>query len=398
MLREARRRRAVTEALAAWTGALPVACRLVRAPLRICPLGAHIDHQGGTVCGLTLDHAVLLAYVPSGSAELRVRSLEFEGEVDCAVDAVPPVEPGDWGNLVRGAADLLRREHGITRGLRGHLAGALPIGGLSSSHAVIVACLLALEQINGLSLSVAENARLAQRVEHEYVGVQSGLLDQSMILAALPGALTVLDCASGRLDWVPTAQHAHFDLVVVYCGLSRALTDTGYNQRVGECREAAAKLLQAAGRPVPEVPRLVDLPESLLETHGDGLEPALRRRATHFFGEQRRVRDGLAAWRRGDLVAFGELMTASGASSIANYECGGPEMTCLYEVLRGTPGILGARFSGAGFRGSCLGLALPGRREAIAAAIARAYPAAQRHVATSYQVHFSAPNGAAEVM
>ena len=96
-------------------------------------------------------------------------------------------------------------------------------------------------------------------------------------------------------------------------------------------------------------------PEVFAE-YGEGLPDPLRRRAAHYFGEMRRVGEGVAAWERGDLERFGALVSESGASSIENYECGTPAMVSLFETLVEQPGVFGARFSGAGFGGSCLAL------------------------------------------
>jgi len=127
---------------------------------------------------------------------------------------------------------------------------------------------------------------------------------------------------------------------------------------------------------------LRDVPLELFTQHGHLLEPPLRRRAAHFCGELERVRRGVAAWRAGDLAAFGALMAASGWSSINNYECGAPELVALYEVLVGSDGVYGARFSGAGFRGFCLALVDPERAGAIAARVRTAYLARfPQHVA-----------------
>jgi galactokinase len=118
------------------------------------------------------------------------------------------------------------------------------------------------------------------------------------------------------------------------------------------------------------------------------LDPVLARRARHFFSENVRVLQSRRAWDMGDLPGFGALINASGQSSIDNYECGSPELIALYETLRNCPGVYGARFSGAGFRGSCIGLCEPGAEGAIRAAVDRAYPTAHPHVADRYEVHF----------
>jgi galactokinase/galacturonokinase len=149
---------------------------------------------------------------------------------------------------------------------------------------------------------------------------------------------------------------------------------TGYNQRVGECREAAAQLLALAGLPVAaDGARLRDVPPEVYAAHKGQLPPHLGRRAAHYFGEQARVAEGVAAWEGGDAVRFGQLVTASGRSSIENYECGAPELIAIFEALIESPGVYGARFSGAGFRGSCLALVEPSALAAIGERVRATY-------------------------
>jgi galactokinase len=150
------------------------------------------------------------------------------------------------------------------------------------------------------------------------------------------------------------------------------LVGTDYNRRVDECREAARALLAAAGRP-DEEPRLGRVQAEEYQAHKHVLRGAAAKRAAHFFSEMERVNQGVAAWEAGDLDKFGELMTASGDSSIRNYECGCPPLISLYRILTETPGVYGARFSGAGFRGCCVALVDPDRALEATEAVHRGY-------------------------
>jgi len=398
MDRESRRIGEVVEAVRQRTGSVGGEVAVVRSPLRICPLGAHVDHQHGHVTGCTLDEAVLLAFIPRDDGLVRLWSVDFEGAVEFSLDSIPPAEEGDWGSYPRGCAWALLRAHGIRHGLDGVIAGPLPVGGLSSSAAVDVAYLLALEHANGLSLAVDENVVLAQQVENGFIGLNNGILDQSIILGSRSGHLTWLDCLDRKFDHVPTPAGVQFDIVVAYSGLSQGLVGTGYNQRVSECLAAARELFELAGRPAHHQPTLRNVPPEVFAEHRELLPELLRKRAAHFFGEQDRVAQGIAAWQAGDLATVGALMTESGRSSIENYECGSPHLISLYEILRDAPGVYGTRFSGAGFRGSCLALAEPGARESLCALIADQYPKRHPDVAACYSVHFCSPSGPARML
>jgi len=375
---------------AAMADCAPGDTRLVRVPYRICPLGAHVDHQLGLVTGLALERALWLAYAPVAEARVRLRSRELPGEVAFALDQ-PEAQRGEaWGRYARGAAAaLVASGYELQRGICGMLAGTLPIGGLSSSAAVTIAYLLALEEANGLEVGERENVALEQHVENRFIGLNNGILDQSVILLSRRGQLLFLDCESDE-HWLVPAPPAMppFQVVVAYSGVTEALVGTDYNQRVAECQEAARLLLAYAGLPIPEPPRLRHVPREAYEEYVGELPEALARRAAHFFSENARVLDGVRAWEVGELEQFGAAMFASGESSIRNYECGSPELTTLFEALREAPGVYGARFSGAGFRGSCMALADPEARPEIVARLADTYPREHPKYANTYEVLF----------
>ncbi len=369
---------------------------VVRAPLRISPLGAHIDHQLGCVTGMTIDQSVLLAFAPATDDQICVESLNFKGATSFALGDIPPFEPGDWGNYLRGAAQALHKTHNIGRGLIGVIDGSLPIGGLSSSAAVTVAYLLALEVVNDLTVAPLDNVDLVTRVEHDYIGLRNGILDQTTILFGRKNHLTHIDCQSRDIMQIPVADDAAtFDILVVYSGLSRAegLVGTGYNSRVAECQTAARQL----GDPSVD-PRLRHVAPETFAARGNALPTELRRRATHYFGEMQRVTAGVHAWRAGDLAEFGALMNQSGASSVNQYECGSPQLITLYEILSQQPGVHGARFSGAGFRGSCVALIDPAACDEIINAVHERYPVAHPQQAERYSLHLCHSADAAQIL
>ncbi len=374
--------------------------RVVRSPLRVSPLGAHVDHQDGLVTGMALDQAIYLAFVPRTDARVRVTSLNFEGCTDFTLDAIPPIAPQDWGNYARGAALALAQSHAIRLGLDAVVMGTMPIGGLSSSAAVGVAYLLALESANGLMLTPQENIELDRYVENVYLGLRNGVLDQSIILLSDRDCLTFLDCRTMEVQRIPTAASpAEYEILVVYSGIRKALVGTAYNNRVAECQEAAQLMLAWSGQPSTNGNsrlRLVD--PGIYAQWGSRLPAPLDRRARHFFTELVRVREGVEAWRAGDIGRMGELMRASGASSVHNYESGSPHLTSLYEILCACPGVYGARFSGAGFRGSCVALSNPAYREEIEAFISAHYPAKHPDIVDWYSVHFCHTSEAARLI
>jgi galactokinase len=380
-------------------GVEPDRVRLVRAPLRICPLGAHIDHQLGVVTGMTLDQSILLAFVPTADGTIHLDSQNFSPALSFQMAEVPAYRPKDWGNYIRGAILALQQAHHLRHGLLGVVGGDMPVGGLSSSAAVTIAYLLALEAINEIVAAPAENVELVRFTENSYIGLNNGILDQSVILFSQAGHLTHIDCQTIQVETAPLAPvAAEFEILVVYSGVSQGLVGTDYNHRVAECQQAARLLLSYGGETAGQAPRLRQVAPAIFAAEGERLPRPLRNRAHHYFGEMARVQAGLSAWQQGDIPAFGRLVSQSGQSSIQYYECGSPQLITLYEILVQTAGVYGARFSGAGFRGNCIALIDPAARASIAEAVHRVYPSRHPAQAEAYSIHFCRSNGAAQLL
>lgn len=343
-------------------GVQPSDVQIVRSPYRICPLGAHIDHQLGPVTAMAIDQAIYLAFAPSNTAQIHLQSLTFDGNVEFDLNNVPDKQEGDWGNFPRGAVRALQDQgHTLTQGIVGLSAGKMNEGGLSSSAAIGVALLLALEYANNIEVTPEENIRLDQAIENGYLGLKNGILDQAAILLSRKNHLTLINCESITHELIPKSQTMpSFDILVAQSGVKEALVGTGYNKRVDECAQAASILLDAVNRP-NQKPLLGNITGDEYETHQDKLTGDIAKRAKHFFRESARVHKGIDAWQSGDLETLGRLISESGYSSIHNYECGSEPLIDLYHILIETDGVYGARFSGAGFRGCSIALVDPSK-------------------------------------
>ncbi|CAL9129180.1 unnamed protein product [Musa textilis] len=388
---------AVRNKVAEMSGADGRDVRVVVSPYRICPLGAHIDHQGGTVTAMTINMGILLGFVPSPDAQVILRSGQFHGEVKFRVDEVQhlqkiPEEP-DWVRYPRGALYALQSKgHHLTKGITGFICGSEEhSSGLSSSAAVGIAYLLALETANCKIIAPEDNIELDRLIENEYLHLKNGILDQSAILLSKYGYLTWMDCKTRKYDVANFSElqkcqqsegQATYKILLAFSGLKEPLMrNSGYNTRVSECREAAEILLDVSGNGSLE-PLLCNVDPDSFEAHKSILKPNLAKRALHYFSENKRVKEGLEAWASGNLDEFGKLISASGRSSIENYECGCKEMIDLYEILLKAPGVFGARFSGAGFRGCCLALVDADLTDKAAAFVKQEYQKVQPELAS----------------
>lgn len=373
----------------------------VRSPLRVCPLGAHVDHQDGLVTGMAVNEYIELLYNADDSGYIRVQSLDFPDEDYFRVDSVPEMLPGFWGNYLRGAVLSLSRFNKLRRGIAGVVRGKLPMGGLSSSAAVTTAYLLALCDVNDISCSKEELIQYSHWVEKDFIGLKNGILDQSANVLSKDGFLMSMDCASGAWELVPKgASMPEFSVVIVNSGFNKALIGTDYNNRVDECKIAASVLQELAHGTVSPYKdaKLRAISPAVWEAHRAELPGRFGRRAKHFFTEIDRVRRGVEAWKRGDIVAFGKLMVESGESSVHDYQCGCPELITIFDVMKTCPGVYGARFSGAGYRGCCIGLADPRSRDELDKRLAAAYPAAHPQYADKYRVYYCRTADGAELV
>ncbi|MBR4756479.1 MAG: galactokinase, partial [Bacteroidales bacterium] len=268
----------------------------------------------------------------------------------------------------------------------GVIEGSLPIGGLSSSAAVIIAFMKALCRVNGLHLTDPELINLAKSAENNYVGVSCGKLDQSCEVFSKKDHLLYLDTRDDSYELIPTDPGMKpYEIAIFFSGVERTLAGSKFNMRVDECRSAAYALKAYAGMEYGKFNEtsLREVPVGVFETYKDRLPDNWRKRAEHWFSEYSRVEKGVEAWRRGDLEEFGRLSFESGRSSIESWETGSPELKKIYEIMTRTDGIYGGRFSGAGFKGCCMALIDPSFRESIFRKVEDEYlaefPALQGH-------------------
>ncbi len=342
---------------------------VIRAPYRICPLGAHIDHQLGPVSAIGVAHGIHLAFV--ASQNVRIASRGYSEAVSFALDD-PLHRAYDWADYARGALRALRAVYPVAQGAAVLIDGQLSEAGISSSAAVGLGYLLALATVNDIELSATDLIELDRQIENDFLGLKNGVLDQAAITLARAGQLTVVDCKAGEYQHITQAQP--FEFLAVYSGIREALVNSNkFNNRVEECLQAGALLhAMETGEDLPGLP-LGQVGEAVWQRHGERLPEHLQRRTAHFFGESARVLIGADAWANSDFTTFGKLMLASCESSINNYETGSREMIRLFEILADSPDVLGARFSGAGFRGCAVALIQPGARDDIAAHVANQY-------------------------
>ena len=342
------------------------------APYRVCPLGAHVDHQHGLVTGFAIDKGVDLWFSPTDSSLVHLESRTFEGITDFEIDAPTQVKEGHWGDYARGAKYALKKRFELKRGVTGVIQGSLPVGGLSSSAAVLIAYVMAFAKANDITLQPFEVVKIA--------------------------SLLFLDCDSN--DWRIIKRNKEmddFEIGIFFSGLTRSLVNSDYNLRVYECKTAAWNMLAYTDQPLKTFDKtfLRDIPKATFEKTRIAMPARFARRAEHFYSEYRRVRQGVTAWETGNLKLFGKLSFDSCESSIHNYECGSPELIAIYDIMKGLPGVYGGRFSGAGFKGACIALVDPTCKAEIEKTLTERYLEQFPEYEKTFQVFWVRPDDGA---
>ncbi len=359
-------------------------------PYRVCPLGAHSDHQLGKITGFAINKGIHIAYKAKNNGVVELTSLQFDKRAQWHVNSVFKERQYDWADYLRGATIALAKKYELNIGIAGVIEGELPIGGLSSSAAVIIAYLSALCKVNNIHLTEHEMVMTALAAENDYVGVACGKLDQSCEVYSKKDHLLYLDTKDDTYELIPTHPDMKpYKIIVFFSGLERNLAGSKFNMRVDECRAAAYALQAYSGFEYGkfEEANLRNISRNIYDQYKNKLPETWHRRAEHWYTEFDRVQKGAEAWRKGDLETFGRLSFESGHSSIYNWETGSPELIKLYDIMTRTDGIYGGRFSGAGFKGCCMAISDPAYVDEIEKNITAEYLKEFPHLEGKYSVH-----------
>jgi galactokinase len=347
----------------------PRAIRIVRAPGRVNLIGEYTDINAGFVLPAAIDREIRIAYIPSGDRRVELTRLD-DGDTGTFELDSPRQRSGTWPDYVAATAWALAEAGLPIGGLRGVIGSTLPEGaGLSSSAAIELASAWALLGDAAPTIDRLELARICQRAENGYVGVQSGLMDQFASSCGVADAALLLDCRS--TEWRTVAVPDDLTLVVCHTGSPRRLDSSEYNVRRAQC-EAAVEGLRKVD---PSIRSLRDVSAALLAAARGGLDPVVARRAEHIIAENDRVLATLAAFEAGDLAAVGEAFGASHVSLRDLFEVSSPELDALVEIAGAVPGVVASRMTGAGFGGSTINLVHPEAVGALRAAVLAEYPA-----------------------
>ena len=331
------------------------------APGRVEILGNHTDYNLGLVLSAAIHLGITLRSYRLPKNILEISSDTNQRSVTTRLDELQPCLDEAWANYPIGVIKVLLDAGFQLGGMHIRISSDLPLGaGLSSSAALEVATALAAKVLFNLDIEMMQLAQLCQKAENEFVGVQSGLLDQASSVFGRVHRLILLDFLTIKVETVSLPTNV--SLLLLNSGVPHELTGGEYNERRNQCILAAKSLGVASLRDV--TPALVKSAD---------LNDVIRRRALHITEENERVVEGVHALRSGDLALFGELMFASHESSRTNFENSTAHLDTLVELAKRTPGVFGSRLTGGGFGGSTVSLIDTARTDEIVQTISGEY-------------------------
>lgn len=310
---------------------------------RVNLIGEHLDYNGGMVLPTAIDKQVRVALHNGRTDADEIYSATFK---ECSLRPIDGERKQHWSDYVAGALSKARQLGLLDGGMRVAVQSNIPYGaGVSSSAAVIIATLRAAHGLAGKSPDSIELAKWAQAVEHSYIGMPCGIMDQMAVAVAEPGRALALDTRTLDYSLVTLPDDYHF--AVLFSGVGRKLDEGRYAQRRQECELAAKQL---------GVPYLCLMTDEQY-ANVDQLPAPLNMRARHTFTEQARVTQAVHALQSQDIASLGLLMTESHVSMRDDFEISVPEIDAM--VLSALEfGAIGARLTGGGF-GGCIVACVP---------------------------------------
>jgi len=361
-----------------------------RAPGRVNLIGEHTDYNDGFVLPIALEMSIHIAASGRSDRKVVLRSLDLDQTVEFDLDRIERDEEHPWSNYPRGVAYVLQEEGYKLRGMNGVISGDVPQGaGSSSSAAFELSSAMAFLALSDLQIPLPTLARLCQRAENQFIGVNCGIMDQFISAAGRKGHALFLDCRSLDYQLIPLNLNG-YKIAICNTMVKRELTSSEYNVRRSECEEGV-KMMR---RRYPNIKALRDLTSEMFERYADELPLLIRRRCGYVIRENERVLSSVEALKAGDLARFGKLMNLSHDGLKEEYEVSCFELDTMVELARSVDGVLGARMTGAGFGGCTVNLVSQNSLESFISRVKEGY---KEKTGISPEIYISDPADGAEV-
>lgn len=337
-------------------------------PGRLEILGNHTDYNEGYVLSMAVNLKTYTAFRKTTNSDCKVISLDVEDKIRefNLNDISTPLEGNDWLNYVRGVFYEIQKVTPLPVGCEIAIYSDIPrSAGMSSSAALEMALVKGIVELYGLNLEPIEMAKIGQAVENNYLGANTGLMDQLTSLCSQASSLLQSEYRNITYKHLPIS--TDYSWVVINSEVAHDLSKE-YNERRQQCEQAVEELQSY----LPEITALRDVTPEQLSEYEDKLDPLAYKRAMHVVTENRRVhqaKDKLETW---NYQSFGQLLFESHSSSINNFENSCPELDSIVEAAKSSSLCLGARLSGGGFGGIAICLVNSNGVEAFTDEMAKA--------------------------
>lgn len=339
------------------------------APGRVNLIGEHIDYNGGLVmpCAITAGTWLLLA--PNNDGVVRLASANFEACAEVPLQKSYSKVGSEWYNYPLGIINELQNEDWHCSGLDLLYYGNIPIGaGLSSSASIEVLTAYAINDFFNLGIDLLSIVKLSKKVENDFIGLNSGIMDQFAVAFGEPDKAILLNCDTLKHKMID-CDLGDYSLAIINTNKHRELADSKYNERVEECQQALEDLRQEIN-----INYLCELSAEKFALHSYLIkDETVLKRATHVVKENDRVHGASKALNEGNLVEFGRLMYASHESLKELYEVTGKELDTIVDFCADYADVIGARMTGAGFGGCAIALLKKGSEVDFAKQLSEVY-------------------------
>lgn len=352
---------------------------IVRSPGRVNIIGEHTDYNDGFVLPAAIDKAAYVAVSKREDDNISMYANEFGQKHDTSLAALTKTEIG-WPNYIMGVVDQLQKAGKAVGGFNLLVDGDIPIGaGLSSSAALECATVFALNELFALNITRAEMAPIAQHAEHEFAGVNCGIMDMFASLFGKKDHAINLDCRSLEYEYIPLDLKG-YKILLLNTNVKHELSSSAYNTRRQQCEQGVAWVKEH----VPSVKALRDVTVAMLDEHVLPKDKLIYQRCRYVVDENNRLLQACEDLKKGDIHSLGKKMFETHDGLSRDYEVSCKELDFLVDQVRNNKAVLGARMMGGGFGGCTINLVEESAIEKLAAEVKEAYDAAMGLSLTHY--------------
>jgi len=321
------------------------------APGRVNLIGEHTDYNQGFVLPTTIDKAIYLAVRKRSDRTCHLYSVNFKNSVTFSLDHLEKESPISWADYMKGVMQVLQNAHHQYTGIEGIVYGDIPIGaGLSSSAALEIVTINALQYLFNLPLQPLTMIQLAQQAENTFIGMCCGIMDQFVSLLGKENKALFIDCLNLNHSLIPLNFTNHC-LLIINSKIKHELVSSAYNERRSQCEEGV-KYFHTLD---PNISSLRQVSWQLFDCNRAQLARIIQHRCQHVITENARVLQAIENLKSQDMERLGKLLYASHLSLKNDYEVSCEEIDFIVETAIEN-GALGARITGGGFGGCAIAL------------------------------------------